>query len=391
MEENKTSITPIVSNQLTRVRKSIEITNKILFGDIENLFNRAFLKMNSKSLLPNKNYLFLFETDPNYQKVNQYLFEANTKDDYRLALNLLNSILEIKHSHRISLELAGICQFKLEKYEDSIQSFSEVTKLNIESTLAYYYRGLARYELGLNKDDQGFCRKANIIWKDAIEDFSKAIEITPKDFHIYLWRGHAMERYSRDSPVKLYENAIKDFSKAIKLNPKSSEAYKGRGESKVWLGDYKGMINDYSIAIELNPKDADAYFSRGINKEDMKGDYIGAIEDYSRAIKINPRLADAYRWRGLARKQVKNYKGAIDDFSILIKLDPKNSWAYLYRGNTRKESKNYNSAIKDYSKAIELNPKNAGAYFWRGQIRKILRDYEGALSDELTYKRLSKK
>ena len=48
----------------------------------------------------------------------------------------------------------------------------------------------------------------------AIEDYSKAIDISPNNEEFYFWRGRS--KYNLND----YENAIIDFDKAIELNPK---------------------------------------------------------------------------------------------------------------------------------------------------------------------------
>jgi len=63
-----------------------------------------------------------------------------------------------------------------------------------------------------------------------------------------------------------YKGAILDYTKAIELNPKDSEAYYNRGTAKHKLQDYRGATQDYNKAIELNPKDSEAYYNRGLAK-----------------------------------------------------------------------------------------------------------------------------
>ena len=48
---------------------------------------------------------------------------------------------------------------------------------------------------------------------EAILDFSKAIEIDPKDSFLYFWRGFAYES------LEEYPNAVKDLKIAKQLDP----------------------------------------------------------------------------------------------------------------------------------------------------------------------------
>jgi hypothetical protein len=55
-EENKkeNSLIPINSTGLIQSRNLIALTNKLLFGDIESLFNEAFYLLNNKDINLNK-------------------------------------------------------------------------------------------------------------------------------------------------------------------------------------------------------------------------------------------------------------------------------------------------------------------------------------------------
>ena len=56
-----------------------------------------------------------------------------------------------------------------------------------------------------------------------------------------------------------YIEAIEDYSKAIEVNSQYTYAYNNRGVTKEILKDYMGAIADYNKAIELDPKCTTAY------------------------------------------------------------------------------------------------------------------------------------
>ena len=70
------------------------------------------------------------------------------------------------------------------------------------------------------------------------------------------------------------EEAIKDYTKAIELDPKDAEAYNNRGTEFSSLGKSEEAIKDYTKAIELNPQ----YMSKldpiiiklNLNKDEVK-------------------------------------------------------------------------------------------------------------------------
>ena len=117
----------------------------------------------------------------------------------------------------------------------------------------------------------------------AIADFSKAIELDPKDAETYFNRGYA---YGHKGD---YDRAIADFSKALELDPKAVVAYNSRGAAYEHKGDHDRAIADFSKVLELDPKDAHVYHNRGAAYED-KGDHDRAIADYRRALQFDPSI-----------------------------------------------------------------------------------------------------
>ena len=86
----------------------------------------------------------------------------------------------------------------------------------------------------------------------------------------------------------VYEQAIADYTRAIELNPKQANAFFNRGNAYFDKGDYDEAITDYTRAILLDPNNGPAFFKRGIAHY-AKGDYAQAIADYTGAIAIEPR------------------------------------------------------------------------------------------------------
>ncbi len=69
---------------------------------------------------------------------------------------------------------------------------------------------------------------------------------------------------------KKYKDAINNFDKAIELNPEYAEAFNERANAKSDIGytanEKKSQWYDYDKAISINPKFAKAYFDRGVRK-----------------------------------------------------------------------------------------------------------------------------
>ncbi len=90
--------------------------------------------------------------------------------------------------------------------------------------------------------------------------------------------------------LKNYKEAIFNYTKAIEILPNYYSAYIERAECKFYLKDYRGAILDYTKAIEINPNDAESYYSRGGCKF-ILNDKNGACLDWS---KVGELGGDAY-------------------------------------------------------------------------------------------------
>jgi tetratricopeptide (TPR) repeat protein len=102
-----------------------------------------------------------------------------------------------------------------------------------------------------------------------------------------------------------YHEAIDAYSKAIELNPDGGDAYKGRGFAYLGLKDDKHAIEDFSKAIELNSQDSEAYNDRGMSYYFLKN-YQLAIKDFDKAIELNPQDPqgpEVYHDRGMSYKR----------------------------------------------------------------------------------------
>jgi TonB family protein len=80
-----------------------------------------------------------------------------------------------------------------------------------------------------------------------------------------------------------FDLALNDYSKAIELNPKDAVSYLNRGRAHSNKKSYDLAVLDLDKTIELNPKDSMAYFLRA-DVHEKKGNAQQAIGDYQKAI-----------------------------------------------------------------------------------------------------------
>jgi len=103
----------------------------------------------------------------------------------------------------------------------------------------------------------------------------------PPDYTVYQNKGNA------NFVMGEYDAAITDYSKAIELNPKESSIYFSRGLAYFNNKSFNPAIADFDKVIELDPKEAMAYFKRG-NALEKVGNFEKALGDYQKAAELDP-------------------------------------------------------------------------------------------------------
>lgn len=219
-----------------------------------------------------------------------------------------------------------------------------------------------------------FFRQANKATdlNEKIELYTKVIELEPKNLDAYFYRGLAK------NDLGDYSGAIVDYSKIIVLQP-DADTYYNRGNSRYSLKDYVGAQEDYQNAFKLDPNFIDALYSLGCVKYDL-GDYEGAIKDFTSVIKVVPSQAKTYFLRAAAYSALEKYPLALNDYSLAILADP-SSDSYYKRGVFYLGINYYEKANLDLSIALKLNENNSYAYFYRGTSNLFLGKYMDAVTD----------
>ena len=127
--------------------------------------------------------------------------------------------------------------------------------------------------------------------------------------HVLFSRG------CRKFDSKYYVEALDDYTKAIELNPGHAQAYINRGNIKAELEDHKGAVDDYDKAIELDPNYFKPYHQRGVSRFYIK-DFKGAKQDFRKSIRLNPICWQSY----VALVNVNFYLGVVKAVDGLVKL-----------------------------------------------------------------------
>ena len=174
--------------------------------------------------------------------------------------------------------------------------------------------------------EQGLLFYKSMEYDRSVDDFTKALEINPKDtenYKVYYMRGRS---YMGN---RQYEQAINDFTKALEICPDTDKATRfsiieSRGSSYQALNETDAALKDFSAAITLDPLHKNIKYvctNRGWVWQ-SKEQYEKAIKDYDAALAIDPGFAPAHYGRAVAYSKLGNLPRAIEDAKEAVRLEP---------------------------------------------------------------------
>ena len=246
------------------------------------------------------------------------------------------------------------------KYALAIENFNVLTRLDTTDHYTYFFRGIAKYNLG---DLRG-----------AKRDFDKSVSINPVFTSGWHYRGITESRFGN------YEQALKDLQQAIDLRPGYVGLYFSRGVTYFLAQQFDNAIEDFDRYIRKEPKDPSAYLNRGASWLFL-GDTLKAVQDYNKAIKLDRFDPEGYVRRGRLYAVQKKYDLAMEDMDRAIELDTANTFAYFNRAIMHYEQEHYQEAMDDLNRVLRDEPGNALTLYNRGLISAQLGAYEDALED----------
>lgn len=205
----------------------------------------------------------------------------------------------------------------------------------------------------------------NRAFSRAIEQYAKAIALTPEDRTLYLSRGGA---YFEE---REYGAAVADFTAALDISPDAA-VLAGRGGAYLQTGDLDRALADYAAAVALAPNVGSAELWR-------------RVIEYTKEIQRDPNDY-WYNERGVAFYNAGYFALAAEDFTRSIERNPNDPVVYNNRGNAyyskhvSGRGNDLDRAIADYTEAIRLDP-NAVVYGNRAGVYRVLNAPDKAIAD----------
>ncbi len=304
-------------------------------------------------------------------------------------------------------------------YQKAVDLTSQVISENPTDHVAYYLRGSAKVDLGLQRGDRKLIR-------EGIADAREAIRVDPKRSAIYYLpylygmkslatmenrKEHAeiavkvaeqalgipnlkpdekanllYQRAMSQAFLKKYDEAITDCQEALKLQPSHLGAVVVLAETQAAAGKKEDALASYGKAIEQFPNNPLVYNNRGMYLQQV-GRNDEAINDFTRAIEINPQYYYSYTNRGFSLLQTENAQAAEADFTASLRINENQSYVYNLRGQSRLAQGNVAGAIEDHNRIIQMQPQDPVAqadlgftHFFTGEYAKSLEAFDKAVS-----------
>ncbi len=156
------------------------------------------------------------------------------------------------------------------------------------------------------------------------EAYTAAVERFPDNPLVYNNRGTFYQSQKR------HADAIADFTRSLELNPRQIEAALNRGFARLSNGDYPDAQADFAHVIEMQPDHAPAR-SLLATSELLQDNIQGALQDYLKVIELRPSYAPARADIGFAYFFARHYDTAAQAFEQALTLAPESRYLVPWR------------------------------------------------------------
>lgn len=194
---------------------------------------------------------------------------------------------------------------------------------------------------------------------DAIDCYTKLLEIEPENDKVYYELGHLYLQKNESL------SAVNAFSMALEKDEENPFYHNSMAFALVQLEQYDDAIDHYQKAININP---DPYWTSIVCQAlgsvylEIKENPEAAIVLYQTAAVLNPDSEESHIAVGDTYFSLDDYDNAIKAYCDAIKINPENAKSYCKCAMALWEKDYTEEAIVAYHKAIELNPDYAIAY-----------------------------
>lgn len=256
-------------------------------------------------------------------------------------------------------------------YEDAIEQYTKALDLEPENGEAYEDRAIAFEKTG--------------DYMAAAEDYKNAAVFNTNAAENFLIAAQIHYRYN------YFEDADALVSKAIGKKSKFHDAYLLKCQIKLQLSKYDLALQAANQALSAK-NTAIAQYLKG-KAEYKLGRFALAEQDLEKAIIKDKMLFDAFLTLAETQYETRKIKYGIENCSYVITNERKNIRAYVLRSKGYNLQRQYGRAIQDISIALSHDSTNVSYYLLRGNYYLSFAQFQNAINDftvALNYDMLSR-
>ena len=185
-----------------------------------------------------------------------------------------------------------------------------------------------------------------------------------------------------------WKQAIDYFERAIQISPDYGAAYAGLSNAWFYRGTYGAKFKEVESparaaalkSIELAEQLAEAHISLAIVKHYYDWDWTGAEREFRRALELDPGSLLAHISYGHLLMHLGRHEEAIREGQIAVQLDPVSSATQASLGRFLYRARRYEEAVQRLKRAVELEPQSVGANFRLGDLYAQVGRYDEAIA-----------
>ena len=210
-------------------------------------------------------------------------------------------------------------------------------------------------------------------YKDAIDQFTRAIDLEPDFDKAYLGRADAYEK------TGMLREAAVDYDRAATFLAKEQSVFYEAGRLYYILEEYDKAVEKLDMAISLRRTYLEPY--QVLSKVLVaQGNYVEAMDVANTALTLKESSENFYN-RGVVNLRIENTEGAEWDFAKAVSKDSRNVEALIALAELRIKLNKLPFALQHVNNALQVDPNNRQAYIARSRVYVAQLDFPKAIDD----------
>lgn len=171
--------------------------------------------------------------------------------DFKAAASHLQKALPGEAGDPNVMYMLAYSQYQIGEYRKALESFSKVIDLRPDHESAYYYRGKANNILAVQTDTRISSSNREKMLSQAIDNYTKAIELNGEDVKYYQNRGIAYRdlgilrgtagtaNYDKAIATDAYNKSVADFEQVLAMTPGKKDIQTELKKAKIYRDNLK--------------------------------------------------------------------------------------------------------------------------------------------------------